>query len=613
MISNIIVALFVASFFIYLLSKVDLKIGTATLAVIILGVLYYFARLYPQVASDLNIKYGSLFTLFGFQFFSFTLAMYKWYFVIIGLSAVALASIFAISGNTDIKYGPSFNFFLTYIVISIIGVFLAGNFITLYIFWELMTWTSFFIVSMGKKDAKKAALIYLFLSMIAAYFMLSGIFMIEKGLKTEKGYLWAMIYFIIAAFIKGGIYPLHIWLRPTHGNAPNIFSSILSGFLIKYGSYILFIVLLLFPTTNVLKHYKFFNNLTAFNYTLALLGGFSIIAGTLAAIMQDDVKYLIAFSSVSHAGYILLGLAYGGTFATAGGLMHIMVHMLTALGMFLSIAAVYSVTHTTKMSEMGGLVKKMPITFLTYLISIISVAGIPPMAGFISKWLIYQELISKGDVILGFAAFFGSIGSFMYVFRPLATIFLGQLPAKYKDAKEVSVWMQIPMYIIMVATIFFGVFPHYILQVIAQIQKYVGIKPIKTSMTSIYTSLTSLSPTTINLLFAGGFVIAFILYFLHTKTTKVEQWENYTAGEIVPELQTTPEIYHYAKNYYRPFERMFRKVPSLERWFYDSVFNIKRFFEYIKGILFESNTTVLIWLSMLSILTIVIVYFIKLF
>lgn len=613
MIITIILALFISSFFIYLLSKVDLKIGSVVLSILILGILYFFARLYPQVVNDLNIKYGSLFQLFGFQFFSFTLAMYKWYFVIIGLVAVALASIFSIRGNTDIKYGASFNFFLTYIVISIIGVFLAANFITLYIFWELMTWTSFFMVSMGKKNAKKAALIYLFLSMIAAYFMLSGIFMIEKGLKSEKSYLWAMIYFVIAAFLKGGIYPLHVWLRPTHGNAPNIFSSILSGFLIKYGSYILFIVFLLFPTANILKHYKFFNNMPAFNYILALLGGISIIAGTIAAIMQEDVKYLIAFSSVSHAGYILLGLAYGGTFATAGGLMHIMVHMLTALGMFLSIAAVYSVTHTTKMSEMGGLVKKMPITFLTYLISIISVAGIPPMAGFISKWLIYQQLISKGDVILGFAAFFGSIGSFMYVFRPLATIFLGQLPNKYKDVKEVSIWMQIPMYILMGATVFFGVLPHYVLKVIAQIQKYVGIKPIKTTMTEIYTSLTTMSPATINLIFAGGFIIAFILYFLHTRTTKVEQWENYTAGEIVPELQTTPEIYHYAKNYYRPFERMFKKVPSLENWFYSLIFNIKRFFEYVKEILFESTTTVLIWISMLSVLIVVIIYFIKLF
>ena len=168
-----------------------------------------------------------------------------------------------------------------------VGVFLAANFLTLYIFWELMTWTSFFIVSMGKKDAKKAALFYLFLSMIAAYFMLSGIFLVEKGIRTNKGYLWALIYFAIAAFIKGGIYPLHIWLRPTHGNAPNIFSSILSGFLIKYGSYIIFIILLLFPTMNILTRHKFLTGLTGFNYTLAVLGGLSIIVGTIAAIMQE--------------------------------------------------------------------------------------------------------------------------------------------------------------------------------------------------------------------------------------------------------------------------------------------------------------------------------------
>jgi NADH-quinone oxidoreductase subunit M len=255
----------------------------------------------------------------------------------------------------------------------------------------------------------------------------------------------------------------------------------------------------------------------------------------------------------------------------------------------------------------------MPVTFTTYLVAIISVAGIPPMAGFISKWLIYQELISRGDVILGFAAFFGSIGSFMYVFRPLSTIFLGQLPVKYNNAKEVPILMQLPMIIITGLTIFLGVFPHYILQVIAKIQQYVGIKPVETSIKGIMTSLTKLDPVLIFSVFAGGFIVAFILYFLFAKTTKVEQWEQYTAGEIVPELQTSPEIYHYAKNYYMSFERMFKKFVSLEKLFFSIVNNFKRLFEYIKEIVFESNTVSLIWISILSIFVVVIIYFIKLF
>ena len=140
----------------------------------------------------------------------------------------------------------------------------------------------------------------------------------------------------------------------------------------------------------------------------------------------------------------------------------------------MAIAAVARAAGTTKMKELGGMIHKMPITYLAYLIAIISMAGIPPMGGFISKWLIFQAVINKGMILVGVAVFFGSVGSFLYVFRPLAALFLGQEFTEYKGIKEAPIMMLIPTFIVMGLNIYTGVFPNFILGYINNIITEIG-------------------------------------------------------------------------------------------------------------------------------------------
>ena len=120
------------------------------------------------------------------------------------------------------------------------------------------------------------------------------------------------------------------------------------------------------------------------------------------------------------------------------------------------------------MSDLGGLIHRMPLTYLVYLIAIISMAGIPPMAGFISKWMLFQSMIDNGMVFVATAAFFGSIGSFLYVFRPLSAVFLGQLSPKHYKLKKAPVLMMIPMIILSGLTVLFGIFPNIVLRIISR-------------------------------------------------------------------------------------------------------------------------------------------------
>jgi NADH-quinone oxidoreductase subunit M len=456
--------------------------------------------------------------------------------------------------------------------------------------------------------------------MIAAYLMITGIFLIDNAvggitfsnLINNYGSISyslkfkILMLFVLAGLIKGGVYPLHIWMRTSYSESPDSFTSILSGILMKFGFYLIYLIGLFFPVAFILKNNpsKLISELPSSTF-FAYLAGISIIIGTIAAILQNDAKKLIAFSSVSHAGYILLAFTYGTSMAFAGGVTHILVHALTALGMFLSIGAVYFRTGTTKIDELGGLIKNMPLTFTTYLVSIISLAGIPPLFGFVSKWMIYQSLIINGSYFLAFAAFFGSIGSFMYVFRPLAGVFLGQRPKKFENVKEVPFFMKAGMLIVTILTVLFGVLPGLVLKPIISMQQSIGVEPIKASLYRLFSGLTTLDMLVVFTVFGAGFILALIIFLLFAKPTRVKQHEQYTAGEIVPELQTQPSIYHYAKNYYKPFSRIFDKFPSMEKLYKKGAEYLSSSFGVIEEFFYEESINGYIWLISITFLVII--------
>ncbi|MBI9012402.1 MAG: hypothetical protein JEZ08_09270 [Clostridiales bacterium] len=553
------------------------------LAILIIGGIagYFITQLNKLAGAWLTVltSLAALLMLFGinnqigstyeFLYFSFELTQIGWYFAFVLCLTYAMSAFYNIYFMEKYLYPNTYTMLYILSLAGSVGLFFAKDFITFFVFWELVVWTSAFIIPLGK--SRKSAYIYYVVSSIGSMatlfailwvYKLTGSLVIREAFSLLDVSTWTAIFifglFIFAGLTKIGIYPFHIWLPLAHGSAPHTFSPILSGGLVKLGAYVAYISVVLFPAYDAFSEAWMIFGIPAPIYFLMILGAISIIIGTLMAIRQDDAKKLLAYSSVANGGYILIGILMVDQVTFAGGLLHLFAHAIASATAFLTIAAVAYRTGTTKISELGGMIHRMPITYTVYLIAIISMAGIPPMAGFVSKWLILQGLASKGLLFIAFAAFFGSIGSFMYVFRPLAAVFLGQLAPKHDNLKEAPIFMIIPMVVMTGITLFIGVFPKFVLEMIMKVQVEAGITAVTMKGTAIDIFNGYLDAYHVFVIFGFGFFIALVLFLLMPKTRKVDLMDTYTSAEFI----YTPELLHYAHDFYAPFERLYENHPS---------------------------------------------------
>jgi NADH-quinone oxidoreductase subunit M len=591
--------------FLYLLARYSNKIAYA---LFLLVQVFLFAFILLQKG---NINTISKFEIIEGVKLSFGFTPINWYFASIIMLIISMSAIFTFSIK---KKTPVKLFLLSLVSAGAIGSTLSMDFLTLMIFWEISTWSSLIMIVMDKKKSFREAIKYVSISAVGTYSMFYAIFFILKNfgtvnyfevaekLKTapDSSKILIFVLFGIMVLAKAGSFPLHIWLRGSHSTAPDEFSPILSGALTKIGAYLLFIIVAVIPSSSIFSWLPSIEGITLVNYALAWLGGISIVAGTIMAIRMEDVKELIAFSTVSNSGYIVLALALGGTYGTIGGLMHILNHALASAALFMSMAAVIHRTGTTKMSNMGGLITKMPITFATYLVAIISVAGIPPMSGFASKWLIYQQLVNDGLPFLAFTAFFGSIGSFMYVFKPLTGVFLGQLKSEHKNVKEAPFTMLLPMSILTLLTVFWGVLPGNALSYINKIVQYTGGEVIQLTFSKIIALTGQWDSLLVTTAFLVGFIIALIVYLMTKKAKQVDLMDTYTSGEFI----YTAELYHFVYKMYRPFDRMFEKWPSMENWLSSLTYKIRELGALLRTLFYHKYPQGYVAISLLTLLVV---------
>lgn len=589
-----IITLSAGAFVAYFLSKLNKRLGPVLLFAITIYALFTLWN-FPIGRED------SIFGLEGILKFT---ALSK-YFSILTLIVFASYAFFNISWIEKAKNPHAFNALSILTLLGTLGVFFSSNLIALYIFWELAVIGSLFIVPMGKEESKKASIWYIVISSIGTYMFLYGTFLLYSKYKTfdifeisqeltnaSAGFKWAVLILMLSAGIaKSGIFPLHVWLRNVHGNAPDTFSAVLSGQFVKMGSYILTLLLTVFPISAIFS--EFYNGVNILSYLLIWMANISILIGTLMAIKQNDMKMLIAYSTVANSGYILIGIAMLDKVGYAGGLFHIINHALAATMIFLAFAAVTYRTGTTKIDELGGLIHRMPITFLTYLVGIISLAGIPPTSGFISKWMIFQSLLSKGMFVTEMFVFVGSIGSFLYVFRPLAGVFLGQLKSKHKDVKEAPAFMTIPMIILVILTVLWGIFPQQILIWVTDIQKEFGMEPFEFEGTKLMTNMGYWDTWTVFVMFAVGFIIAAVIYILMPKGKKIPLEDQYTSGEFLHNF----DLYHYASKFYAFLEREYEGHPSFENLYLSLVSALKALGRAIDYFARRTASAYLFWLT----------------
>jgi formate hydrogenlyase subunit 3/multisubunit Na+/H+ antiporter MnhD subunit len=290
---------------------------------------------------------------------------------------------------------------------AVLGLFFAGDLLTLLLCFELMTIASFFwVIHRGDREAIHAGYYYLFFSIGGGLLLALGIVLMTVatgGLPTigtgpvtplhPTMFAWSVVLSLIGFGIKAGMVPLHLWLPRAHAVAPTPASALLSGLLIKVGIYGLIRVGALAGWGRTLGE-----GLGWFGPGLALLGVGTMLVGVGAALLQSDAKRLLAYHSVSQMGYILLGLGIGLALGTAGELglvgaiYHLFNHALFKAALFLGVGVIYLHTQETDLYKLGGLWRRYPVTAVLMLLAVLGITGAPGLNGYASKTLLHWAL-----------------------------------------------------------------------------------------------------------------------------------------------------------------------------------------------------------------------------
>jgi formate hydrogenlyase subunit 3/multisubunit Na+/H+ antiporter MnhD subunit len=359
-------------------------------------------------------------------------------------------------------------FLLLLFIGSMNGTVLSGDLFSMFLLWELMTVAAFFLVIFDNTiESIRAGIKYFLMSEMGALFMLVAIIAVylqegtvdmarlsSRGMTVSSTFTHILLlFFLLGTGVKAGIIPIHTWLPDAHPAAPSPVSALLSGVMIKVGIYMMIRIFC-----------YIFSPAVSWRFILCALGSASIIVGVMMAIKQIDAKRLLAYHSVSQIGYIVLGIGTGVGVGVAGGFFHVLNHALFKGLLFLSMGAVIHRIGSRNLSDYGGLARQMPITFITCSIAALSISGVPPFNGFVSKWMIYQGLVqrfavdgSAFTIVWLAAAMFGSALTLASFVKLIYATFLA-VPEKPHGVKEVSNSMWIPMVIMAGLCITFGVF-----------------------------------------------------------------------------------------------------------------------------------------------------------
>ncbi|PWT90508.1 MAG: NADH-quinone oxidoreductase subunit M [Acidobacteria bacterium] len=332
---------------------------------------------------------------------------------------------------------------------GILGVFMALDLFLFYLFWEAMLIPMYFLIGIWGGPRRLYAAVKFFLYTIAgSLLMLVAILYIYNMQSTPNFNIlqlyslhftrpeqfWLFLAFFVAFAIKVPVFPFHTWLPDAHTEAPTAGSVILAGVLLKMGTYgMLRLAIPLFPDMA--------RQIAPYVIALALVG---IVYGALVSMVQTDIKKLVAYSSVSHLGFVILGMFAFNMQGMHGAVLQMVNHGLSTGGLFLLVGMIYERRHTRLLSEFGGIAKQMPKYFFFFLVILLSSAGLPMLNGFVGEFLIllgafqvkwWMALVGGTGIIWGAVYLLWMFQRFM--FGPLDKEENKQL--KDLDAREIAI------------------------------------------------------------------------------------------------------------------------------------------------------------------------------
>ncbi|MHB8125156.1 MAG: hydrogenase 4 subunit B [Desulfitobacteriaceae bacterium] len=484
--------------------------------------------------------------------------------------------------------------FYNLFIFSMLALVSSSNSFIFLFFWELMSLVSYFLVVFEHEDSRvrRAGFIYIVMTHIGTIFITIAFLLIYKetgsynfvvlGHNLSPNLKTVIFVLVTLGFgTKAGIIPLHIWLPKAHPAAPSNISAIMSGVMIKTAIYGFIRIVI-----DVLG-----GGPVWWGVLILIIGSISALLGVMYALMEHDIKRLLAYSSVENIGIILMGIGAALVFISYGNnqlallgltasLFHVFNHAVFKGLLFLGAGAVHYSTRTRDIEKMGGLLKRMPWTGFFFLIGSFSISAIPPFNGFASEWLTYQALLALGSGNLGIAlnimgpilgaslALTGALAAACFV-KAFGIQFLA-LPrsSNAENAKEVSHTMLLGMGLLALLCLIFGVMPFLVINLLSPVTlSLIGVETIALlggyrwlNVSSVLgqgliRGTTTISPLILFTVFILGVLLIYFIVKKVGKGGKVTIDETWNCG-----MPLTPKMEYTAISFSKPIRLIFRLI-----------------------------------------------------
>jgi formate hydrogenlyase subunit 3/multisubunit Na+/H+ antiporter MnhD subunit len=411
-------------------------------------------------------------------------------------------------------------------IAGLLGMAGSHDLFNFFAFWELMSSWALYVALIHEEtpDARREAFKYFIFNTVGACFMFLGIAMFGHAAGSfdftavaaavpAMSNVWfgaALGLVFLGMLMKAAMLPIRIDYQMHPATAPTPVSGYISAVLLKSGPYGVLKLFALFGGATLISRFGLIAGMPAVMEIVAVIGGVTLLYAGAMAVVQSGIKRLLIYSTVSQLGYITMALALGTSLGVAGGLMHVVNHMMLKDLLFLAAGCIMVSSHAKTLDELGGLGRKMPITFGIFLFAGLSLSGIPPLNGFASKWLIYMAAFQSGHMVLGIFAMISSLFTLAAILKFAHAAFMGVPGPAADHAKEAPLSMLLPMGVLTGASVLVGLMPGLLLVPIAALETKLGIAPIAATWTGPLPGTDGWNPAALSVLLLIFVAVGFL-------------------------------------------------------------------------------------------------------
>ena len=388
--------------------------------------------------------------------------------IVTGISSVVLAAA-PRSLDRDVSRDQHYLFYAAYLLCmtGLLGMTATGDAFNVFVFLEISSLSSYALIALGPdRRALSSAFQYLVIGTLGGTFILLGVGMLymvtgtlniaDLGVRLadvgpNRTVLVALAAIVVGTSIKLALFPLHVWLPNAYTFAPALVTAFLAATATKVAYYVL--VRFVFRVFGVELAFNALR-LDAVLMPMAILAMF--VASTIA-IFQTDVKRMLAFSSLAQIGYMVLGLSLATVTGLTGGIVHLFNHALMKSGLFLALACVVVRLGSTRLEDLAGLGKRMPLTAAAFVAGGLGLIGVPLTAGFVSKWFLVLAALEEGYQGVAALILLSSLLAVVYIWRVVEVLYFKAPPAGDSEVEEAPWSLLVPTWVLIGLTVYFGV------------------------------------------------------------------------------------------------------------------------------------------------------------